>query len=317
MENTYAPLPAPTASSELRVQDRASLRRLYSRVGFALLAGVLLRYALELLLVQIFSRDVFANSTVSIAVSALIVYGCSLPLVYLLIRSLPRERSIVKTPLPAKRFFVYALLLFSLTYVFAYLTGVLRVLFNIPTDTSALSLATNPLYYITLLLLAPVLEELLFRRVLIERLLPYGEGVAIVFSALAFGLFHCSFDQILYATMAGLMLSYVYCRTRRVGCTMLLHFLLNLVSAVTTLVLFSGNADANSFSGGLLLYNYLILALLITGYVLLFKRRSQLQLSSLHTPKGGRLAFCNVGMLLYVAACLIAVAWDVYTRVIG
>ena len=86
-------------------------------------------------------------------------------------------------------------------------------------------------------LIAPVLEELAFRKFMLDRIRNYGEKTAIVFSALCFGLYHGNLTQFLYAFTVGLFLGYVYCRTGKVLYTIIMHALLNLLSS--SIMLFS------------------------------------------------------------------------------
>ena len=79
--------------------------------------------------------------------------------------------------------------------------------------------------------IAPILEELIFRKLILDRIRNYGEKTAIVFSALCFGLFHGNLTQFLYAFMIGLFLGYVYCKTGKVLYTMIMHALVNLISS--------------------------------------------------------------------------------------
>lgn len=58
-------------------------------------------------------------------------------------------------------------------------------------------------------LVGPVLEEIVFRGVLLQSLAPYGRNFAIVTSALMFGLYHSDFSQGLFAFVVGLLLGYV------------------------------------------------------------------------------------------------------------
>ena len=86
-------------------------------------------------------------------------------------------------------------------------------------------------------LIAPVLEELAFRKFMLDRIRNYGEKTAIVFSALCFGLYHGNLTQFLYAFTVGLFLGYVYCRNGKVLYTIIMHALLNLLSS--SIMLFS------------------------------------------------------------------------------
>ena len=84
-------------------------------------------------------------------------------------------------------------------------------------------------------ILAPIFEELIFRKIMMDRLSAFGGGVAICFSAVAFGLFHGNFSQIFYATAVGIVLGYVYHRTGKVIYTVILHGMLNFVGGILPL----------------------------------------------------------------------------------
>ena len=75
---------------------------------------------------------------------------------------------------------------------------------------------------------APVLEEALFRGVILRALLKkYKPYKAILWSAVAFGIFHLNPWQFLYATVLGLFLGYMYWKTRSLFYPVLIHFMLN------------------------------------------------------------------------------------------
>jgi membrane protease YdiL (CAAX protease family) len=74
----------------------------------------------------------------------------------------------------------------------------------------------------------PVLEEYLFRGVLLRGLLRnYAPWVAIGQSALLFGVFHFNPAQSLSAALLGLLLGWLYYRTRSLGLCIGLHALNN------------------------------------------------------------------------------------------
>lgn len=97
---------------------------------------------------------------------------------------------------------------------------------------------------LTIAILAPILEELLFRKLIIDKLSKFGEGVAILVSALMFGLYHGNIVQLVYATALGLVLGYVYSKSKKIHFTIILHMIINFCSGVLgTLVLGSVNGD--------------------------------------------------------------------------
>ena len=86
------------------------------------------------------------------------------------------------------------------------------------------------------MVIGPIVEELMFRKVFIDILGVYGDRIAIVFSAVAFGVFHGNFSQALYATGIGLIFGYVYTKTSNILHTILLHIALNFMGSVPALL---------------------------------------------------------------------------------
>lgn len=86
--------------------------------------------------------------------------------------------------------------------------------------------------FISVGILAPILEELFFRKLLIDRLRVFGETTAILITAILFALFHMSASQLIYAFTIGVLLGYFYCRTGNYPLTVLIHAIFNTVSGV-------------------------------------------------------------------------------------
>lgn len=178
-------------------------------------------------------------------------------------------------------------------------------------------------------MVAPIIEELLFRKFLIDRIVKYGEGIAILTSALMFGLFHGNFTQFFYAFGLGLMFAFVYCRTGKVRYSIGLHMIINTLGAVLAPFLLSkidynaldriSQLDKNDpriteiaidIMPGLLpliLYAVVLIIMAIVGLVLLIVRRKRftLEKAELPIPKGKRMltVWINVGMIFFFFAC--------------
>ena len=98
------------------------------------------------------------------------------------------------------------------------------------------------LLYISTALVPAVCEEFLFRATVLASLRPFGQGVALVSSAVLFGLMHQNPYQLLYATAAGLILGYAYIKTESIWCPMLIH-LINNAYSVTSQVLYANAGE--------------------------------------------------------------------------
>ena len=82
--------------------------------------------------------------------------------------------------------------------------------------------------------IAPIGEELLFRKLIIDRTMKYGSVVSILLSAFLFGLMHGNFSQFFYAFALGIVLGYVYFNTGKIYLTIALHAAVNFVGSILT-----------------------------------------------------------------------------------
>lgn len=80
--------------------------------------------------------------------------------------------------------------------------------------------------------IAPFGEELLFRKLLIDRTRRWGDGVSILLSGILFGLFHGNLFQLFYTTLIGFLLAYVYTRSGSYWWCVGLHALVNFLGGI-------------------------------------------------------------------------------------
>ncbi len=85
-------------------------------------------------------------------------------------------------------------------------------------------------------ILAPIFEEIFFRKFLIDRIHMFGKVPAIVVSGLMFGLFHANLNQFFYAFFLGMILSYVYLNYGDIKICIGLHMLINSIGFIVTVI---------------------------------------------------------------------------------
>ena len=123
--------------------------------------------------------------------------------------------------------------------------------------------------FLAAVIFAPVLEELLFRGIILEGFLHnYSPKKAIMWSALIFGIAHANPLQFLDAFFAGLFIGWIYFRTRSLIPGIMIHFINNLIVFIIMVV--SGNGDTPLFNiiGNTYIYLTLVflsMLLLISG----------------------------------------------------
>jgi hypothetical protein len=91
---------------------------------------------------------------------------------------------------------------------------------------------------IVAVIIGPIFEELIFRRILIDRLSPFGEKFAIITTSIAFGVFHGNVDQVVYATALGFIFGYVYSVTRDVRYSIGLHIVFNFFGTIPAMLIY-------------------------------------------------------------------------------
>ena len=143
--------------------------------------------------------------------------------------------------------------------------------FQVANTTSDLIMG-SPIWVVILVVvvIGPIVEELIFRKVIIDRMSVYGDRAAVLMSSIAFGLFHGNFHQLFYATALGLVLGYVYTKTRRCIYTVLLHMMVNFMGSVPALLLQDSINRVNAAPSDAIVEGQLATdIMLINSYVLL------------------------------------------------
>lgn len=86
---------------------------------------------------------------------------------------------------------------------------------------------------IAAVILAPIIEELLFRRLVFKRLCDYiGKMSAMLLSSLFFGIYHGNMVQGIYAFFIGMMLVFVYDKYKTIVAPIIAHMVANLTSVL-------------------------------------------------------------------------------------
>jgi membrane protease YdiL (CAAX protease family) len=152
---------------------------------------------------------------------------------YLLIKRIPRF-DIPKKNMKISTFIGCA----CVTYTIMYLSNLIGIFINSSIGKITGKGGVNPIIdlfgemsvgtqILAVVILAPIFEELLFRKFLLDRVANYGEAVAVILSGVMFGLYHGNLSQFVYATTLGCFFAFVYLKTGKIIYTILLHIILN------------------------------------------------------------------------------------------
>ncbi|HBU12008.1 MAG TPA: hypothetical protein DEB31_04575 [Clostridiales bacterium] len=305
---------------ELTPLQKKITRGFLSRIGFALCAMLALNIGLTYLIAAI--REALPALPGDPWLFALLANYTLSPLVCaLILRPVPKAALGKECVRPGKMFTIF-LMCYGIAILANLLGNLIATLlgqetpFSLLGDTAIQTILETPTTFFsifTICFFGPVIEELVFRKLLIDRLARYGEWVAVFMSALLFGLFHGNFLQFFYAFGLGLAFGHLYYKTGRIWYTILLHCVINTIPNLLLPILREGRLMPLMIVGMLVL---LVVAsgvtLTIIWVVRFFRRRRAMGMPALSPrvcilPQKGwaGLVFLNPGMLTVLAACVV------------
>ena len=344
-EFTEPAVTSPVICAEQPVPDEASrnaaiarsARKVFSRLGLGAFATMLISIGISVILAfigMLAAPDFFRTASGVLILSIVSMHLTAIPLGCFIMRKVPRFipetdkfgiASLLKC-VPVCIFFAYAGNLIG-TLLNELLYSILGLPYVDPVGSIVDSNLPLVVMVLTLVIIGPFMEELLFRKFLIERMRGYGERIAIICSALMFGLFHINLVQFTYASLLGLVFGYVYIRTSNIWYTFALHAFLNFYSGVlptklgssTIVETFLNRLDDGHYEAAFqlledpyvlafVIYIVITLLLAIAGLVLLIINRRKLRFSQapLQIPKGKGFSssWLNLGMQLFALSCV-------------
>ncbi|MBR6825779.1 MAG: CPBP family intramembrane metalloprotease [Oscillospiraceae bacterium] len=308
--------------------DMSSSKRVFCRIGLALAVIFVLSnlsgYLLGLLIESVPAVGTFLrkNGWAEWIINMLPLYLFAIPPGLLILKNLP-----AKAPrdmaLKAKYLLEYIPICMFIMYSGSLIGTILSFVLSGGT-------ATNPvedylkdqsiLKIISVVVLAPLVEEFLFRKTIIDHTVRYGEKWAVLLSAVTFGLLHQNFFQFFYAAGLGALLAYVYVRTGRLRYSVFLHSFVNFLGGVIAPWLLKGverMQDPSSLTPmgvlallGVLMYSMVLIGMYIFGLIRTVIRCKQLLWipgeEELPHGVGFRTVFVNRGVILFAVLCVVA-----------
>ena len=295
-------------------------KKTYTIVGFSLLAlmlggnviGGLVGNVIANMMAAAKDMDlmsVYEDKTFLVVQNIVGMYVIAMPLCALFMKLTNDSVCKVKGTIEKNLYIRLIFIMFPVTYGLAYFSNFIA---------SALSKgeAENPLInnflsesnvwaVIMVAFLAPIFEELVFRKLIIDRTRRYGEVLAIVYSSVAFGLFHCNVYQIFYAFAIGLILGYVYVRTGNVILTIIIHMIMNSSSSI----LYPLVPEIYTY------FQYIVIALGIVSIIYTLIKRD-IKLETVNADGSSKelshIAFANAGSILFSVVCILFMIYSLF-----
>lgn len=294
-------------------------RQVFSRVGFAYAAYLTISTASQLLaaaLLQPFRARM--GEDLWFVVCMLCMYPAAFLVFWLLMRRIPKDPAgRPDMPLRAGRFLGIFIICVGVMYAGNLLGQLISQMADRLTGRQSVNAVVELVMgmdtwavFLAAVAAAPVMEELLFRKLLLDRVSVFGDRTAILLSGVVFGLAHGNFYQFFYAFGLGAIFAWVYLRTRRIRFSILLHVLINFCGSILPMQLLHMMRDYPVIGAHLLLgQTMLMMAAAICGVILLIcQRRDWILLpGSCPIPAGKWFGtvFANKGILVFFLVSLL------------
>ena len=306
----------------------SNTRRKFSRICLSLVLCTFVTYAsvfiLQFIVLALGGGETLATNIYwQWALSLLPLYLFGMPAAYIFLRKVEAS-----PPKESKMEIGELLLLFLIgrfvtqvgSYISVFLISLTENVFKITiADTTSALIEQTPVWLVFLaaVVIAPIAEEFVYRKLIIDRLHVHGEKVAILFSSLIFSLVHGNFFQVFYAFLNGCILGFIYTRTGRLRYTIAFHMATNFLGSIVVLPIMDAQKKLEALlSAGEMGMEYMSLSLSIAGYsiakmalailgaVILFVNRrkylpSRYALQPIPQDRTLRIVFLNPGFIAF------------------
>lgn len=273
-----------------------SIRKYFSRIGAYFLIATLIIFAVQTVIsfaINRFCPEWKQNPDISLLISVLSMYLTGIPVLILLLKKIPSDPP-QKHSIRPHQVVVSALMCYGIMYFCNLAGSILTVIIGLVRGTQVanpvvnLTNTSNPFpVFLYILIAAPVMEEYIFRKQLIDRTRQFGEGTAILLSGFMFGFFHGNLNQFIYAFGIGTFLAFLYVKTGSIKVTILLHMIINFTGGVLGIFVLQ-SLDPSDFRSLLKLgaYAVFMVSLATCGLVLtvLYRKRMRVPFRPMNIP---------------------------------
>ena len=292
-------------------------KKFFSKIGINYLilgATALVCQIIIFNILNVTNPEYIADINILSGLSSICNYILPFPIFYLLMKQLD-EVKIEKNGVNAKTFLIYVSITLTLMWIGNLIGLAITMLLSGAIQTEIANpvqeLINSADIWFNLLIIsivAPIFEEIFFRKLLIDRTIKYGAKVSIVLSAVIFAFFHGNLNQFFYAFLMGGFFAYVYIKTGKITYTIILHAIVNFMGSVVSVII--SNSAMNLQSGFnpideaiILIYFIVIFIFIVLGFYGLSKfKKAKLngEKTEIELKNPIRTALLNYGMIIFM-----------------
>lgn len=258
-------------------------RRFFSKIGFNYFALGIIVLVLNLfigLFISIINPNLLSNQTMMTFFSAIWTYLLPLPIFIYIMRK-TEAKTLEKHKMTVKTFVICI----SITMFLMWIGNIMGVIITLGIGSLIQHEVANPINdvinnsglvanLIIITTIAPIFEELIFRKLLIDRTIKYGGTISVLLSGLLFAFFHGNLNQFFYAFLLGGFFAIIYIKTGQIKYTIGLHMIINFIGSVVSLFvsqplmdLANGSVISPTSTFGVILYILITLGLTVMGLI--------------------------------------------------
>lgn len=166
----------------------------------------------------------------SIILAIVLLYIIGIPILLKITNKIPNTK-IHKKSINPKLFIILFTLQFTAFFLVSISSNIIQGLLGTNIEINNNLNSITPLMIIHLLIISPIVEEYIFRKLFADKLLKYGELFYILTSSFCFSLVHLvpiGFSHVLYTFILGLIWSFAYIKTGNILVPIILHSLSNI-----------------------------------------------------------------------------------------
>ncbi len=293
--------------------DKQKPKRILSKVGFALFAlaciFIFTQSGIDILVGRYYPSLAKTDWYVWV-LTAFPLIGLGLPVYLLLMRRIPNSERGGVVKLKPLQFLVIFFVCVAAMHITNILSSILTlVIAYLKGDTHLINPAQEAIMnsnyvmaFIYASIIAPVVEEFIFRKVLLDKLRRFGDVPAILMTGIAFGLFHMNLTQFFYAAVLGFVFAYVTIRTNTIRYAILLHMIINASSTLAAPFVLKGNIIVS-----MIMVGWVFIAIITGSLILAFNYR-KVYFNKTNLLVKRKDYFINVGVICYTLICLVMIA---------
>lgn len=296
---------------KMRVEDK----KVFAKIGLAILICMIVVNVVQSIyftVITLVDPTLVEKPWINYLAIAISFYFIGFPIFYVMVKKLPDgEKKEIKR-LSVGKIIALFCMSYAMVYILNLVTSLLMMLVGFLKGSEVINplanLVGNSTWIWSLIfvgILSPIVEEMMFRGIMLNKIKPYGDKVAIITTSILFGLFHANFSQFFYAVALGIIFAYVTLKTGTIKYSSILHIMVNIVGSVIMPAIV-GDGSNTVLLG---IAGIVLIIVSIIGIVLLVKNRKNVSLvdGEIQLEKGEifKTIWLNPGMLIYSFICFV------------